>query len=226
MTERPIIFSGPMIRAILEGRKTVTRRVVKPQPQLAIMERKGTDALRAAREIGIVPDGDQPKWRWRGTFAMPWPSAIVRRCPYGACGDKLWVRETGWERPERTRRMMLEGADTWEPYYYDADGLDKQDHEQFQSWGFRRRPDIFMPRLASRITLEIVSVHVEQLQCIERDDCIAEGIDPDDFPPPPDDDEYEFNYRAGFRRLWDSINAKKAPWSDNPWVWVIHFKRI
>src|SRR5205085_1532348 len=97
-------------------------------------------------------------------------------CPYGQAGDRLWVRENGWERPERTPKLMREGADTWEPFYYDADGISWQEAADFKAWGFKRRPSIHMPRAACRILLEVASVRVEPLLEISEQDALAEGI--------------------------------------------------
>ena len=201
MTERPILFSGAMVRAILGGEKTQTRRPVKPQPESALkwldesrcMEpENGVDPLIAWVPIG--KSGAQSYWR----------------CPYGVPGNRLWVREKGWQRPERSLREMREGADTWKPYYFDADGLTKSDHDQFKAWGFKRRPSIHMPHCASRIILEVTAVRVERLQEINEDDARAEGC------------ALSQNYMI----LWDLLNAKRAPWSSNPWVWVIGFRRV
>ena len=217
MTERPIIFSGPMIRAILDGTKRQTRRVFKEaKPNWRLMTPEEWMAATPNRPaIGGYPKPPKfPALMWDGRGGVAYAS------PYGVPGDRLWVRETGWERPERTRRMMLEGADTWEPYYYDADGLDEQDHEQFKSWGFKRRPAIFMPRLASRITLEVVSVRVERLQEISEDDAIAEGLQGN---VDANRGDKSAAIRA-FRAVWDSINAKRGyGWEANPFVWVLHF---
>jgi hypothetical protein len=220
MKERPIIFSGPMVRAILEGRKTQTRRVVMPQP---VMHADGG---------GWYPHGDHKKRLHYASVEQFKRFFALDFCPYGQPGDRLWVRESGWERPARTPRDMREGANTWEPYYYDADGLTVVDHEQFKAWGFKRRPSIFMPRWAGRITLENVGVRVERLQDISEADARAEGItdggclncgnselDCGCLNPKPD-------ARDSFINLWDHINAKRAPWASNPYVWCISFKRI
>ncbi len=185
MTERPILFSGPMVRAILAGTKTQTRRVVKMQ------------------------DGEQIA---RLHFK---PSA----CPYGAPGDRLWVRENGWQRPERTPRMMREGADTWEPYYFDAD-IDEQDHAEFKEWGFKRRPSIHMPRRFCRLVLEVTGVRVERLQAITEVDARAEGAEP--LRAGQDAAGVLKTHRTGFVHLWQSINGT---WLENPWVWVVEFRR-
>lgn len=149
-----------------------------------------------------------------------------RDCPWQR-GLTLWVRETGWERPERTPRDMREGADTWARYYYDAD--DDDDIDFFKRNGFKRRPSIYMPRWASRITLEITNVRVERLQDISEEDAKAEGVSP------WKNGGWCFSDRAcagspigAFEALWDSINGAKvgASWRDNPWVWCILFRAI
>jgi hypothetical protein len=114
--------------------------------------------------------------------------------------------------------MMREGADTWEPYYFDADGLTDQDSEDFKAWGFKRRPSIHMPRIASRITLEITGVRVERLQDISRGDAMAEGCP---FPNMAKGDDPRQWYTA----LWDQINGAGS-WKTNPWVWVVEFKKV
>lgn len=190
MKERPILFSAPMIRAILAGLKTQTRRVVKPQPE------PGTDC---PYHVGIGADRK------------------ARVCPYGAPGDRLWVRETGWERPVRTPQMMRNGADTWPRYVYDADGFSEQEHADLKEWGFVRRPSIHMPRWASRITLEVVGVRVERLLDISRGDAMDEGCP---FPNMAAGDDP----RQWYADLWQQINGPGS-WALNPWVWVVEFRR-
>lgn len=225
--EHPILFSAPMVRAILDGRKTQTRRVMKPQPQGELRPLEEWSRGLAAAFHDHAPDlkkVDAHASRLAGrVFPFTTPSGVLMSpiCPYGDPGDRLFVRETGWERPERTRRMRREGADTWERYYYDADGLVDTDHEQFKEWGFKRRPAIHMPRWASRITLEVTGVRVERLQEIGEEDAKAEGVPAMAW----EDDEDNDCYRAGFAATWMNINAKRAPWKSNPWVWVIEFKR-
>lgn len=215
MRERPILFSSPMVRAILAGTKTQTRRVVKPQPEHPQFAKRHT----------LTTDDE-------GIYLYMCSSTLYSaiRCPYGKPGDRLWVRENGWERPDRTPKMMREGADTWKPYYYDADGYNNDvDRDQFKAWGFRRRPSIHMPRWASRILLEIVSVRVERLQDISEADAMAEGIMSSPRPwkvgawwsgaegqasPTP---------RGAYALLWESINGSSS-WNANPWVWVVEFK--
>lgn len=203
MKARPILFSAPMIRALRDGRKTQTRRIVKPQP-FADDSVAGWAVIDRAGSIR----------RWH-------PALAEMDCPYGKPGDLLWVRENGWERPERTPQMMREGADTWAPYYYDADGLTDAENEQFKAWGFKRRPSIHMPRWASRITLRLTDVRVERLQDISIIDARAEGVREDRVVVGvPERDP-----RALFPDLWNSINGAGA-WDINPWVWALSFDVI
>lgn len=199
MKSRPILFSAPMVRALLDGTKTQTRRVVKyADPSL------------------IDTDG------WPLTDLSECGAGEVRiACPYGQLGDRLWVRETGWERPERTSTMMRAGADTWHQYYYDADLWSESDHNDFKTWGFKRRPSIFMPRWASRITLEITGLRLERLQDISEADARAEGAAPYRLPLHPGFGPF----KAGYSNLWESINGPGS-WDANPWVWCISFRRI
>lgn len=204
MTERPILFSTPMVRAILDGRKTQTRRVVK----FPCTPKKYS-------ESDWMIDGEP-----------------IGRSPYGKPGDRLWVRESGWERPERTPRMMREGADTWPRFAYDADGWSDEDLADFKRWGFKRRPSIHMPRWASRITLEITGIPVERLQDISEADAIAEGLYQETMPGTA---AALWRYASGsdwyshpvqcYRALWEYINGPGS-WDVNPWVWVIEFKRV
>jgi|ERR1700691_2340607 len=221
MKVTPIIMSSPMVGALLEGRKTMTRRIIKPQPS-------------------IVPDWSCPgkdgiRFKW-ATYALDmlgqFMAQIVEKCPYGKPGESLlWVRENGWQRPERTERMMRDGADTWPPFEYDAN--DCMSDESLKEWGWKRRPSIYMPRWASRLTLELSGVRVERLQDITEEDAIAEGIEPvftgakercgwldyqhagagvGYFPNPID------SYHSLFRSLHgDDIVAK------NPWLWALNF---
>lgn len=171
MKERPIIFSSPMIRAILEGRKTQTRRIIKPQPD----------------RNGLWPRGSAP-------------GASSYDCPCGQSGDRLWVREAF---------VSMNGY-----VFYRADALPGREHiMKYQS-------PIHMPRWASRITLEITKIRVERVQDISEADAIAEGCEqPSGVPTGP------HFMRQVFRGVWDSIHGP-CSWGENPWVWVLEFKRI
>lgn len=215
MKERPILFSASMVRAILDGRKSMTRRVMKPQPDVSHWQ--GIQAMH-----GTTPDGhafgDPRLWRVVGPD-YPDDSRDNIRCPY-AIGRRLWVRET-W----RDREIGEGGHKEHGGYVYRAtennDGL-------AEPW----RPSIHMPRLASRILLEITDVRVQRVQDISQMDALAEGIDTEGA----DYDEGENLQSAGspisaerfaFARLWDSINAKRGfGWAANPWVWALTFKRM
>jgi hypothetical protein len=203
-----IIFSAPMVRAILAGRKTQTRRVIRPQP------------------MPYAPFGGG--LAWCGKIVAPGYKAIgverVREtpvylvCPLGKIGDRLWVREW-WTEYEVDD---VQGTRN----FYAADYADRQCQVMpgvFLKW----QSPLFMPRRASRITLEITEVRVECVQDLSWPDAIAEGIhcDPggkyrqaEDVGPFTDDPT------LAYRWLWDSINGNKHPWSRNPWVRVLTFK--
>lgn len=194
--ERPILFSGPMVRAIIEGRKTQTRRVVKPQPiRDAFQGEDGATVLWDRWPARLVYTGD----RSARTERLP--------CPYGVPGDRLWVRETcdyfaGDEKEPATMRRIQYRAD---------------DEDAAPACFGRWCPSILTPRWTSRIDLEIVSVRVERLQEIQEADAIAEGMTIK---------VRENGALAVFRDGWDTINGKRAPWASNPWVWVIQFRRL
>ena len=211
MKERPILFSGPMVRAILEGRKTQTRRVVKPQPS-------------QSHKVwhGAIDD----QWAFTDHQQGEKGNVLNARCPYGTAGDLLWVRETFWTpgeipNPPTDTGDYVKTPNGWAAVIYRADG-----NYEDGAW----KPSIFMPRWASRITLCITNVRVEQVQNISAADAIAEGLTPrPDWPEPQWADAEAGWWRdpvSAFRSLWDHINGKRYPWDSNPWVWVIEFERI
>ncbi|HDR9277157.1 TPA: hypothetical protein QDB24_005294 [Burkholderia vietnamiensis] len=208
MKERPILFSGPMVRAILEGRKTQTRRVVKPAGAHHLFQFRGKDEARGA---------DEPTGEWAWCSAEHVVSDHIH-CPYGKPGDRLWVRETHlawWKLDEANPagpRVFSHVA------AYAADGYELESGEKWI-------PSIHMLRAASRITLEITGVRVERLQAISWNDAIAEGIkDPRRAAVRIDPIDGTV---AQFRQLWDGLNAARGQgWDANPWVWVIEFRRI
>jgi hypothetical protein len=190
MKERPILFSAPMVRALLNGTKTQTRRVFK--------QKNG----------GI----------WPNLNDLPGMRQILRNCPYGQPGDRLWVRET-WARDDEDGGLC-----------YRADigkGGDADDWERNRLDGaprFRWRPSIHMPRWASRITLEITGVRVERLRDISPEDCWAEGIQ--EMRDAGDENgELRGSVRQDYQALWEAIN-NPGSWAANPWVWVVEFKRL
>lgn len=220
-----------MVRALLTGGKTQTRRALEIQPWQVTTVESGNHIF----------DFRSDKAELEKIFDM---AAMVECCRYGKPGDRLYVRENGWQRPERTAKMMREGADTWAPYYFDADGLTEQDVADFKAWGFKRRPSIHMPRAHSRILLEIVSVRVERLKDISEADALAEGITCENVIVGAanyggshheiSEDRYYFDgcpdegFETGieaYGALWESINGAGS-WDLNPWVWCVEFRRL
>ena len=234
MKERPTLFNGPMVRAILDGVKTQTRRVIKSQP-----EGRG---LRYCNE----------KTGWEDWHGNPY------RCPYGKPGDQLWVRETWrtevhggdggpWkmigyaatDNNESCREVPLEHSARFDEMW---------DKYQDRAW----RPSIHMPRWASRIQILVKDVRVERVQDISEEDARAEGVPPnwcgdlEGWNPDehgfmcqeglkhlisnPGDDWDGGYYRTGreaFQSLWNSINEKRDfGWDKNPWVWVVEFEKM
>lgn len=203
MKTRPILFSAPMVRAILDGSKTQTRRVVKAKHIPFI-----------SGILGGLLDG-----RWN-----------QRPLPYGQIGDRLWVRETwqyyDWDEEGRPLIRFAADNQTTQPNLTKVqiewlDGIWRELSKQSTNIDNRIRdkkwrPSIFMPRWASRITLEITGVRVERLNDISVGDVDREGT-PANYPSGASKDDYA--------ALWESINGKGS-WDVNPWVWVIEFKRV
>lgn len=225
MKERPILFSAPMVRAILNGTKTQTRRVAKL-----------TDA-------GHVKEpGGHRRWHTADFNAR-------LACPYGQPGDRLWVRETwrigSWSEDSgsiaidyqadgNNRREWLEVPDGddflryWQQSTDDAiKALGDQDRYKWEPGQSpcRWRPSIHMPRFASRITLEITGVRVERLQDISEADALAEGCTSTAIVNDAGDDYIGHYASEEYQDLWESINGPDS-WAANPWVWVVEFKRI
>jgi len=224
--ERPILFSAPMVRALLAGTKMQTRRFVTPQPTIL------PEGMRPHKPVLTCDDEGIEWWAYSDR-----PGGWNARSPFGGPKTKfgpvsrLWVRENGWERPERSPRDMREGADTWPPYEYDAVPVSTLSTEDMKAWKWKRRPSIHMPRWASRITLEVVAVRVERLQDISEDDAKAEGVEFDGawwlggiHPVKGNLQCWPTAVRA-YRALWEQINGPGS-WDANPWVWVVEFKRL
>jgi hypothetical protein len=210
--EKPIIFSTPMVKAILDGKKTMTRRVVKPQPEYYTGEGK--------RELYKFKEG------FYALNFYPSNSTVLEHSPYKV-GDILWVRET-------TAIIAREGVSAMEEQQiYKADDPDFELPE-----GDKWTPSIYMKREAARIFLKVVSVRVEQLQVISKKDAIAEGSYLDRcecLPRKNDKTPFEKLFKQNechihgkeFKYLWNSINEKRGySWESNPYVWVIEFTRI
>jgi hypothetical protein len=201
MKEKPILFSAPMVRAILAGNKTQTRRIVKPQPDT---ECEGVE---------IVCEHYNPTKTDRKGEEYPGPEVFGFAdensgwvCPYGAPGDRLWVRETFWcgLKPEIHERAAV----AYRADYFPFDVT------------YKWKPSIYMPRWASRITLEVAAVRVERLQDISESDAMAEGI----YSTVETDSDHVAPTEC-YKKLWESINGPGS-WDANPWVWVVEFKRL
>lgn len=247
MKERPILFSAPMIRALLAGKKTQTRRLVKPQPErVPDWSCPGVDGLRffGMTFAETLLDG-----------RPPYPPELLERCPYGVPGDRLWVRETwavkaiGLGYIDDLKSVHAYGGVPLAPgCWLRARGTDAlveyaahptSMEELARSPGFtsfrrdapsRWRPSIFMPRWASRITLENAEVRVQRLHDISEADAEAEGVE--FFDGMYDDVDLRRSARlagcshedarAWFAWAWDHINGASA-WERNPWVWAVSF---
>ena len=241
---RPIIFSTEMVKAILEGRKTQTRRIVKPQPD--------------SRIIKAAPYNTATRWPLAFYWISNgiWNSTHPIKCPYGVPGDRLWMREGWYYRGEchtggddfssrcveyvadgKRKQFVVPHPNDLPPHQIRPKNFDKKYLSQYVNWEYdepsatelawndfltdwwkKKRPSIFMPRWASRITLQIENIRVERLQDISGEDALKEGLH---FKA-----ELPISvYPQMFKELWDSINGKKHPWDSNPWVWVIEFRK-
>lgn len=198
MKNKPILFSAPMIRALLDGCKRMTRRVVKCEGE------PFPSASGAVLDVG--------------------PGQSIRElvCPYGQTGDLLWVKENWAQRLDRDHLngTQLYAAGVREAWYW-ADGPSKCCNTGCAGAAGRVRTARFMPRWASRITLRVTDVRVQRLQEITEAEALAEGAAPMLVPP----DGGSCPHVEGFRVLWDSIHGPES-WGRNPWVWVICFETI
>jgi hypothetical protein len=250
MKERPILFSAAMVRAILDGRKTQTRRVAKFVPREA-----GLDLNFSGLEAGFyctdVPSSGYVL-RSRGGSSGCWNDRTYPlHCPYGKPGDRLWVRET-WSPTEDIdgRKLITYRAGGTRLVGADGKSIHHGEH-RCAALVLHWRPSIHMPRWASRILLEVTEVRVQRLQEISNEDAAAEGVISCTVP----ESGCQCN-RDAFRCLWDSINAKRGPkhirrreargkptdrweakaaaavsrrsyaWAANPWVWAVTFKKV
>ena len=219
------MFSGPMVRAILEGRKTVTRRPVKggqiprleypdsPEPWVAVGQHHP--------RYGFVVHG-------RTEEECAAKVGELGACPFGQPGDRLWVRETCFINDYREAKVPVDERANVDVVYR-ADPLpDWEGEESLITW----RPSIYMPRWASRILLEVTDVRVERLQDISEQQALAEGVrlytdhaECGDWYHVEGIETYSADPRKSFELLWTGINGAE-PWPSNPWVWVVEFKRI
>jgi len=218
--ERPILFSAPMVQAILDGRKAMTRRICKCENTIKAAEsfcdvlHDGKGAIRLSEnKIGPRPIG----YICHTNEGPDIDDCIKMFSPYGVPGDRLWVRET-WAAFDD---QAIKDRDKSRVFYRADDGVN---YPTDGKW----KPSIFMPRWASRILLEVTEVRIERLQDISEADAKAEGAPVADIVSGRallDQRSNQGCYRWGFRLLWDSINGPGA-WDSNPWVWVISFRRI
>ena len=244
MTERGMIFNAEMVRAILDGRKTQTRRVMKVQPE--------------SSQLGLLLITDSTKRSDIGKYHWAESNATgnhVRSklfsCPFGAVGDRIWVRETwailgnedgcciDWEEKlckadERSAARIYRASCEQRPGNYGLwsipDDADWKPHTKDYQYEGAWRPSIHMPRWASRILLEITNVRVERLNAISEEDARAEGIIDGGClncgePEPCGCANPEPDATDAFAYLWQSIYGQES-WNANPWVWVIEFERV
>jgi hypothetical protein len=223
MTTRPILFSGPMVRGLLEDRKTQTRRIVKPQPA----RHESWDWSWPVLRPGVTPG---TRICWRDDIRQP---NLFPYCPYGVPGDLLWVRESGLEH--RAVHLFTHDATPGTWWTDDHGGRYGATYSAAITRDsllrtHRVRPSIHMPRWASRLTLEITDVRVERLQDISPEDADAEcfggmfpgQVLPELFPGPRDQWAH-LSIPQCYGRLWESINGPGS-WDANPWVWAVSFK--
>jgi hypothetical protein len=231
--ERPILFNAEMVRAILDGRKSQTRRVVKPQPsfpfgvkQIVLVDDPWhNDAFVGTPAEGMMGDGPREKQFHCEDYAGNLVARFDATCPYGQPGDRLWVKET-WQHLHNDG-SPLERLPDWEKTpvhcFYRADESDPTALPVSGKW----RPSIHMPRWASRITLEITEVRAERVQEISEGDAKAEGCGLGCTVKSERFGRYMSAGQFAFAELWDSINAKRGlGWEANPWAWVIGFRKL
>jgi hypothetical protein len=206
----PILFSAPMVRALLAGTKTQTRRPMKPAPDAdvdGVLASFATDVTGARAGFAAWFFHDQE----------PGPAIL---CPYGGPGHRLWVREA-WARDDADGQLLYR-ADVGQGG--EADDWDIQRRDGVP--GYRWKPSIHMPRSACRIELEITDVRVERLQAISVGDAMAEGVTSADAAGLPSTDDNGWKPIDAYRQLWDTINMPATQWRNNPWVWVVEFRRL
>lgn len=213
MNARPILFSAPMVRAILAGEKTQARRIAKPRHVPSLLDGTWADSY-------VLNEGNR-EW-------------LMRDCPYGAIGDRLWVRETwcyvtdsfavscgaGYRADESFLLFSFDTAVIPDgSTVYNA--MNEQWPENVDKW----RPSIYMPRWASRITLEITDVRLQRLQGISEDDARAEGVIPT-WPLYGDCGGWiHEGHLESYKNLWGTSYGAGA-WDENPWVWALTFKQV
>ncbi|MGC0823032.1 hypothetical protein WKG93_08800 [Pantoea agglomerans] len=206
MRERPILFNADMVRAVLDGRKTQTRRIMREQPE-------------------VIPKEDE---HGKPGFWIPFNAGktMVRNddmhfaCPFGLKGERLWVRETFrvHSRATDVATLVYKASEqqSWTQQTHRVPIEKCNKPAVVDTW----TPSIHMPRWASRITLEITGVRVERLRDLSEEDAKSEGV-----IPPAGGVLPGWEHRINFRDLWMSIYGADN-WEANPWVWVVEFKRV
>lgn len=252
MKERGMIFNGEMVRAILDGRKTQTRRIMKVQPSEDFTPMNmalETDYKARWYTPGVIDKDGYLQPASKEVFGVSNENEGYS-CPFGAVGDRIWVRETwgvvsheldedgriqSWtpDRPATAIHEMPFGNGYYSGHaIYAADGdFTWGDDDGYEDGRSCWKPSIHMPRAASRILLEITAVRVERLNSISGEDATAEGVPtagslltdyPGTFLTPKGDFA---TGKVAFQRLWESIYGDES-WQANPWVWVIEFKLV
>lgn len=235
MKERPILFSGPMVTAILEGRKTQTRRIIKPQPSNFLSDMGIYPSVQ--KKVPMKLSNKKPTLK---NDVMPDYDTGKNLEPINFLEDvdRLWVKET-WAEVCHAEDGQCYGEECTEcAFEYRAD---KPNAKWAGDWpnefngdevpiGCKWKPSLFMTRHASRINLEVQSIHVEHLQNITREDAISEGVYYDHGLDGyvTDKDGRNFHHsdpRISFCKLWISINGAES-WDANPYVWVVNFKKL
>ncbi|HBY5250639.1 hypothetical protein [Klebsiella pneumoniae] len=214
--EKGLIFNSEMVRAILDGRKTQTRRIMKPQPEPCPRGGHWWPSNVFKTMLHVEDEMQNGKGGWGGL--------VGDACPFGDVGDRIWVRETWAEAGASAPDLKLYRANYPEhvPSIYENVPPAKE---------IRWTPSIHMPRWASRILLEITDVRVERLNAISEEDATAEGVPPagsllPDYPGTFLTPKGDFaTAKVAFQRLWESIYGEES-WNANGWVWVIEFKRV
>ncbi|AZC35882.1 hypothetical protein [Pseudomonas chlororaphis] len=213
--EHQILFKGPMVRAILEGRKTVTRRAVTPQPALEtddwVLDAGGTGKWMASGPSPAT-GGTRQTWGWKN-------------CPYGQPGDRLWVRESLGYDCEYGHYFAAGGAHG-ETVYLCSLFDDEETQTGYSYDGLlpeRSVPSIHLHRRYSRILLEVTAARIERLQDITDEQALAEGVMSAERDIDPNGNDY--SPCELFGGLWTMINGMES-WNANPWVWVVEFRRV
>lgn len=220
-----------MVKAILTGRKTMTRRIMKPQPgkfaggchpnNKPIRQAPYIDAYCGEKKTESNPIGMGTDWHWWTEDNRLGP--FVAKCPFGVPGDRLWVRETFYPAFRRT------DANSGCVFPHESGGLEAANKGWKPASGWK--PSIHMPRWASRITLEITGVKVERLQDIDDCGVVDEGVDDPSWHKSYGNSDGDFIEPEGvavdaFAELWDDLYGKQHPWKSNPFVWCYSFKVV